>query len=206
VLLSGSKAIGLMAAAFCTVTSLTAAELCVKVTDYGDLPLPQAVVSVINLAKANEYRARTDSKGSACIVGVEEGLYSVEAGLEGFLNVRYHPVRITYPAKTQLTFRLPFSEITEGGLAQDVMLSGTLQHEGKPFSIARVCVVSGKANDRRCVTATELGEYALSVPPGVYTVDVRTAQGAEYRTKVDVSVAGIYRNRITITEEMRITH
>lgn len=92
-----------------------ASELCVTVNDPEDLPLPHAWVNVTDRIAVKTYNESTDSKGRTCLT-LPEGTYAVEAGLTGFLNVRYYPVRVTYPNPLNLTFRLPFGDITEGPL------------------------------------------------------------------------------------------
>src|SRR5262245_51077628 len=98
---------------------LAAASLCVHVTDPANLPLPDASLTAVNLVTGKIFSERTDRSGKACASAVPEGLYSVEVGMAGFLNVRYHPVRIGPAAASSLKFQLPFGEITEGPLAQE---------------------------------------------------------------------------------------
>ncbi len=190
-----------------------ASELCVAVSDSSDLPLPGASVKATDLiAKKGEkfgakaYNKSTDSKGRACLT-LPEGTYAVEVGLPGFLNVRYYPVRVTYPTSLALTFRLPVGDVTEGGLGRDAILSGTLPFEGKPVEGARICLFrKTKTAPVICRTTNAFGEYLLTVPPGIYRTEIRTARGELYRSSIDVPVPCDYRNRIGIDENQQVPH
>jgi len=172
-----------------------AASLCVKVEDPGNLPLPDASVSAVNLNTAKLYTGRTGREGRVCLSGVPEGLYAVEVGLAGFLNVRYYPVRIAPVATHELRFLLPFGEITEGTVAQEATLSGTLTQEGAPVQNASICVLTAQAGSVvKCTSTNDLGEYALIVPTGLYSVELRLPNGSVRRKRLDVSRPGFHRN------------
>jgi hypothetical protein len=86
----------------CVIVSarcLSAAELCLRVADEGQQPLPAARVHVVSLGDGQAHDRQTDANGSSCLSGLPEGLYSVEASLQGFLHVRYYPVRVSYSKK-----------------------------------------------------------------------------------------------------------
>ncbi len=177
------------------------AQLCVSVDDDSRLPLANAWVNVTALLPPDggvtgSHHGSTDSKGKACI-SLPEGMYSVEVGLIGFLNVRYYPVRVTYPSVSQLSFRLPIGDVREGGVAPEAVLSGTLLYENKPVQDAKVCILQKTdAAAVACEVTNEFGEYALSVPPGDYNTVVRTTQGAVYKSTISVPHSGTYRNRL----------
>jgi hypothetical protein len=117
---------------FSGLSLVRASEMCVTVNDSEDRPLPNAWINVIELVAASadhdlaakSYNKSADSNGSACFT-LPEGTYSVEAGVMGFLNVRYYPVRLTYPNPLALLFRLPIGDVTEGGV---VCGGGSKQH------------------------------------------------------------------------------
>jgi hypothetical protein len=156
---------------------------------------------VASLKTNKLYTGQADSNGKACITSLPEGLYSVEAGLAGFLNVRYYPVRVKYPAVEQLQFRLPLGEITEGLLSQEATVAGTLKVGDNPVEGANICILELEHNTRvTCARTNDLGEYALSLPPGVYAVETRMLDGAVHHSKINVSAPGSYRNLITVTE------
>jgi hypothetical protein len=127
-----------------------------------------------------------------------EGLYSVEASLPGFLHVKYYPVRTVPMAKQTLSFSLPFAEITEGGLGGESTLTGTLLAAGLPVESAEVCIIGVAGGPRTCTVTNELGEYALWGPAGVYLTEIHTREGRAYKSKVDMSAPGFYRNRLTL--------
>jgi len=178
---------------------LGASTLCLRVSDYGDMPLQGAWVNIVNLQSNKLYTERTDPDGRACITQIPEGLYSVETGLTGFLNVRYYPVRVKYPAVQQLQFRLPFGEINEGPLVQEASIAGTLKQGDTPTKGVTICIFQVERDTPlTCATTTNLGEYAFSLPPGMYIAEVRLPGGETQRSKIDVTTAGSYTNLITV--------
>ncbi len=183
----------------CCHSVLNASTMCVKVKDYADLALHDARATVVNLGTNTVSVGLTGRDGRACIAGIPEGLYSVEVGLTGFLNVRYYPVRLAYPVTPELEFRLPFGEIREGGLASDAIVSGTLRRGNVSVDGAKICLLGLNVEQPvTCGVTNDLGEYALSVPPGTYRVEVRIPGGTVHRSNIEVPAPGIYRNRITV--------
>jgi hypothetical protein len=180
---------------------MIAADLCATVLDITHLPLPSASVNVESLATGKAYLARADQRGTACL-SVPEGLYSVEASLTGFLHVKYYPVRATAEAKQNLIFWLPLGEIREGPFGGDSTLSGTMLSRGAPIESADVCVIGPGGAPRTCTVTNDLGEYALVVPPGAYETEIRTRDGHVYRSRVDISTPGVYRNRLSLSAGM----
>jgi hypothetical protein len=189
-------------------SSLVAAAVCARVTDSAGLPLRNAWINVVNLKTNKLYTGQADPNGKACVSKLPDGLYSVEAGLTGFLNVRYYPVRIKYPAVEQLQFRLPFSEITEGLLSQDATVAGTLKTDGDTaVQGANICILELDHHTRvTCTVTNDLGEYAFSLPPGVYVVELQMSSGAVHRSKIDVTTPGSYRNLIGATPTKERDH
>jgi hypothetical protein len=181
-----------------TGTPVIASDICATVMDYARLPLPSAILNATNLITGKSYAAKSDQKGVACFAGIPEGLYSIEAGLEGFLHVRYYPLRVTSSQTQKLTFWLPFAEINEGGFTEESILSGTLLASGSAVESAEVCIEGAAGSPRTCTVTNDLGEYALVVPAGVYQTQIRTRGGKVYKSKVDISVPGTYRNRLSL--------
>ena len=190
-------------------------EACVTVLDLVGLPLPDASVVATNLTTSKMASGGTDERGTYCFPSIPEGLYSFESGLRGFLNVRYYPVHVTFSKPAELEFRLPFGETEEGISSNEAMINGTLRRAGGPVGNASICVM-GQPNAKpiRCAQTTELGEYAIAVPPGIYYVEIRLDRsgevrplfsqkspvklGADYRVRLDVSSPGDYRNRLSL--------
>jgi hypothetical protein len=186
--------------------SVYGSELCVNVSDETDLPLANAWVNVTRMVPSSDgqveaLHASTDSKGHVCVM-LSEGTYSVEAGLTGFLNVRYQPVRIVYPNRRELAYRLPIGDSTEGGVDTDAVLSGILESAGKPVQSAKICVTNlhGTAVIA-CGGTNDLGEYGISVPRGTYRVEIQTWGKKVYRSTVNVAHPGYHRNLLSIDEE-----
>jgi hypothetical protein len=186
---------------------LAASAVCVNVNDYAGLPLHNAWVTATDLQANELFNTRTDRKGGACVSEIPEGLYSVEVGLTGFLNVRYYPVRVTSMATQELKFSLPFAEITEGGIANEAVLSGTLKEADVAIGGARMCVLSlDRDLPITCTVTNDLGEYAVSVPPGTYRVEVKAPGEAAQQSRIEIPAPGIYRNRISLQTRKEARH
>lgn len=142
-----------------------------------------------------------DTNGKACIEHLPEGLCSVEASSSGsgFLNVKYYPVRVVFPEDVNLSFRLPFGEIGEGGLLSEAILSGTLMDQGKPSGDVKICLFEGsKSLPFACTVTNDLGQYALIVPPGKYRLELSRAVARIFTATIAVPVPGYYRNRVSM--------
>jgi hypothetical protein len=182
--------------------SLPAADLCVKVVDDSELPLPKVAITATRLADRAQYQAQTDSRGGACVLKLAEGLYAVEASAVGFMTVRYYPVRVAYPSGAHLSFRLPVAEVAEGGMFGDALVSGTLLFEGKPISGASICALDSKQN-RHCTVASGLGEYALALAPGAYQIEIRAQNGDMFRLNIDAPTPDVFRDLLSVKESNR---
>jgi hypothetical protein len=177
---------------------LRASSLCVTVVDTTDAPLARAVVNVVGLTHpANMYSGLTDPAGDACIDQLAEGLYSVEASLEGFLNVRYYPVQVAFPRDIHLAFTLPLGETHEGGIQPDAVVNGTLGSVEAPLSGIKICMYpSEKLIPIACTVSNELGQYALEVPPGRYRVELSRGLNSLRSTTIELLNPGDYHNKI----------
>jgi hypothetical protein len=96
------------------------AELCVTVMDLVRLPIHTAKVRATDLSSGKSWDASVDSQGKVCLRDLPEGLYSVQATAEGFLEVSYRLVRVVSGRRGKvpgtLSFWLPFAEVKEGRL------------------------------------------------------------------------------------------
>jgi hypothetical protein len=190
---------GLLALLFWASCPVRASVLCATVMDLARLPLAAASLNATSLRTGKAYAAVADRTGIACFSNVPEGLYSVDASLAGFLHVKYYPVRVAASSPVNLSFYLPFSEIEEGGVGQEATISGTLLDErGSPVKSAEVCAIGDNAFARSCTVTNDLGEYALVLNVGVYRAEVRTREGRVFRSNIDVSSPGIYRDRVSV--------
>src|ERR1022692_396309 len=163
-LLKKAVIVSLSALGLATPTLAFASELCATVVDSAHLPLPSASVKATHLETGKPYAGQTGNDGKTCVSGLPEGLYSVEAHLAGFLYVRYYPVRVGPSAKQNLSFSLPFAEITEGGVGDESTLTGTLRKDGIAVDSATVCMTSASTSLKTCTTTNDLGEYVLLGP------------------------------------------
>jgi len=167
-----------------------------QVVDAGGNPLDGATVWVVPLSsESSAVRVTSDKEGKFTVHLLPEGIYSVEASRPGFLHVRYYPVVVNFPNETVLDFLLPVGEITEGGIQLEAMVSGTLEDKGKPASASRICLDKiGSSLAEICTDTNELGQYAVSVHPGIYVVEVTRARKQVLKRKIDLSKPGMYRN------------
>jgi hypothetical protein len=188
--------------ASCVGLRLVAADLCVKVVDATNSPIPRATLTATGVSEGGQYHAQTDSAGEACISKMIGGLYSVETSATGFVSVRYFPVRVSFPDTTRLSFRLPLGEITEGGMFGDATVVGTLRYGSSVMDGATLCAIDAKQN-RRCTKTNDLGEYMLSLAPGSYQIEVSTKSGEIFRLKIDAAAPDVYRDAITLRDEDR---
>ena len=170
------------------------------VVDAGGQPLAEASISVIPLTSdSSPVHLKTNKEGTFAVQLLAEGLYSVEASSQGFLNVRYQPVAVIFPRETELMFVLPVGEISEGGIQVDAILSGTLVKKGKPAAASRICASKIGSNiEPVCTDTNELGQYAMSVSPGIYTYLITQNRKQLVRRKLDLSRPAIYRNLIKL--------
>jgi hypothetical protein len=175
-----------------------AADVCVSVSDPVNLPVPRAWVLVASLSTMEtRLTTVTDFTGRACLKSVAEGSYSVEVGAPGFMSVRYYPVRIQPARDRTLSFRLPIGEIREGGIQEDAVLTGTFRSIDSPSPHVRICLLQrADGSVVSCTTADEMGQYALSVPPGLYVVEVTERGQKPIRRNIDLTRRGIHRKKL----------
>jgi hypothetical protein len=172
--------------------------ICAAILDVAGQPLPNATLNVVNLLDGKERATQsTDSNGMVCIERLSEGLYSAEASLAGFMNAKYHPVRVVFPRRVHLTFCLPFAENMEGGIQREAILSGTLHGKTRPVSGVKLCLFGpADAVPVACTFTNDLGQYAVVLSPGVYRVELRRQLRIVGELKLDLSLPGVYRDRI----------
>ena len=173
--------------------------ICSTVIDPGGLPLPNASTKILGLLSAPvRFSGLTDQSGKVCLTAVPEGLYAVEISLTGFLNVRYYPVRLLARNTANLTFTLPFGYIGEGGVVPESLVSGSLRRVDIAVSGVKICLfASDRSIPEACDITDDLGEYAISVAPGVYWVEIsERGKQIQPRRRLDLSTPGRYRNRI----------
>lgn len=178
-----------------------AGAICAHIVDPGNLPLPHAVLNVSNLSTtAQHYAGEADHDGNVCIDHIAEGLYAVEVSMSGFLNVRYYPVKMIFPHTTQLEFRLPFGNVNGDTFSPESILSGTLKRKGEPVEGVNICLYQNHANmPSVCDKTDDIGEYALTVPTGTYELEMSDrGKVLAPRRPIDLSVAGLYRDRLSL--------
>ena len=191
--------IGLLAIA---TTAAYASELCVRVNDELDRPLAESYINATDLITAKTYTLSADVRGRGCFK-LPEGVYAVEAGHNGYLNVRYYPFRVLIARpRLETTMRLPIGEITEGGVSEDAVLSGTVTLDEQPVRSGEICILRKETHlIVTCGVTDEFGEYVLTVPPGFYDLEARTPQRQVFTSTADISTPGFHRKRIVIPSQ-----
>lgn len=177
---------------------LFGASICCRVTDEMNLLIPRADIVIVSLLDSQiQYTVQTGRDGEACQADMAEGLYYVEARREGFLNVRYYPVRVSFPADIRLYFRLPIGDVGEGGIARESVLSGTLMYRGEVMNAVEVCLYPlGSEVATACGVTNDIGQYALTAPPAVYRVTLKRGEQVVHAHTLDLSTPGYYRDRL----------
>lgn len=180
-------------------TAAYSSELCVRVNDELGRPLPGGWIHVAELTTAEDYTNAVDKAGRACFK-LPEGVYSIEAGHVGFLNVRYYPIRIVAGRERPDTvMSLPLGDVLEGEIAKDSVLSGSVFLDGKPVQSDQVCLLKKRTREIvSCALTNEFGEYAVTVSPGIYDLEVRTWKKMLFSSTEDLSSPGSHRKRIVI--------
>jgi hypothetical protein len=143
----------------------------------------------------------TDDSGLACSKEVREGTYRVDAWKPGFLRASFQPVSILPRVMNRLTIVLPFGEINEGGISEVALVIGTLTENEEPVQDGRICFTLPKTlKPVFCVDTDRRGEYAASLLPGAYEVEVSRRNGKPVLTKLSLPAPGIYRNKIRASD------
>ncbi len=76
------------------------------------------------------------------------------------------------------------------------MLSGTLKRADKVASGITICLYQADTLVG-CDTTDDLGEYAIAVPPGVYSIDISGVNvRSQPRQQIDLSSPGMHRRII----------
>jgi hypothetical protein len=174
-----------------------------NVTDETGSPLRGAKITLQKLSgEPFDESSQTDSQGRYSFPELPDGEYSIEAGLKGFGSVLYKPVQIFFPAQVRRNFVLEVVDLgTEGGVYASSELVGELTWKGARVAHANVCAVrTDGQHGPVCTTTNRLGQYFPGVPPGLYTIAVDGQGGLKSKQQLDMSVAGEYRNKITLAD------
>jgi hypothetical protein len=172
-----------------------------RVFDSSGQPLIGAAVLINKLDSAGYIESKlTDEQGRYEFSELPNGEYSVEASCRGFVTVSVKPIRVYFPAQVQWRFDLRVADLgNEGGVYATSEVIGELISQGVRIANARICMNSINSLERpACTTTNRLGQYALSVKPGVYDVTVERPRESLTTMRLDVSTSGEYRNKIKL--------
>lgn len=179
-----------MVALLIVVARASASRLCVKVTDEAELPIPETLIRIIELKTTHSHEQHTNEDGRTCFTEIAEGAYSVEASRQGFLNAKYFPLHVAPVQTATLTIRLPIDQVVEGRVTEDVIVSGTLTQRDAPFSNVNICFRSMKDRRRSCVTSDRIGQYFITLRPGVFEIELRSDSKVLRKLRVDLTTPG----------------
>lgn len=171
-----------------------------RVLDPTFQPIAGSRVVLRSLSKPeSSVTAQTDSSGRFRMDLVPNGTYYLEASKPGFLNVRYHPIRVRFSRPVEQEFVLPFdwgAVIRNELPGQLATLTGELFINGKPLAGVDLCAIN--SGGRVCTTTNEIGQYALQVRPGTYQVTVQRGRDVIARQNLHLLQASEYVDLITI--------
>ena len=182
---------------FCT-------SICATVTDPTGQPITGASIVVHGGSGSDDRTAFTEpaALGRTCVQKIPDGEYSVEASAPGFMHVVYYPVAVRLPKDITLSFRLPlgsFDPLRSTYVGSDVILYGTLTDGTMPASDVEICLTGEtKADDKKCTTTNDVGQYTLVMPPQKYRVHLTTVREQTYSTRIEVMAPGYYRNLLSV--------
>jgi Carboxypeptidase regulatory-like domain len=166
-------------------------------------PLKGAVITVVDLASSERHVSRdSDAEGKACVQGVPDGDYSVEASAAGYMHVAYYPVLVHSPDEITLSFRLligSFDPLRSTYVGTDATVYGTLTTGANPAANVKICLFEGSRVDApKCVNTNDVGQYKLVVPARQYRAELTPLHGRPYTATLDLTNPGYYRNRISL--------
>lgn len=159
-----------------------------------------ATVSVHGLSGERfEQSKLTDDHGDYSFAELPDGEYAIEAELRGFVSTAFRPVRINFPMEVHWNFKLAVADLgVEGGISASSDLVGELLFRGTRMSSTRICLTRADGTGRpTCTVTNRLGQYFLSVEPGLYDVTIDRS-GLENKRRLDMSSPGAYRNRLPL--------
>jgi hypothetical protein len=170
-----------------------------RVSDASNAPIAGATVTLQMIGKPQEtFTAKTGKDGIYEFREVPDGSYSIEAGMKGYVSVRYAPIHILFPFGFERDFRLPADEVYESDAPDKAHVAGELKVADKPIGGVRVCL--RRRQEEFCTTTNRLGQYSLLVPPGSWlaVVTAQKDKSVLWRQRLQLAKPGEYRDQIHI--------
>ena len=176
-----------------------------RVVDEAGGALPGAAVSIHKLSgEGFDTTIRTNRNGEFMIDSLPDGEYAIRAELRGFVSVTFDPVRIVFPSRVRKDFILRVAYLgNEGGVYASSILDGELIWRGHRIANASICLTGDQGKRAICTVTNRLGQYSLSVQPGLYTVTVDEGEHLKVSHKLDLRTAGEYRNKIHVEPSVK---
>jgi Carboxypeptidase regulatory-like domain len=185
----------------CWATSEGGPAISGRVSDAVGGAIPNARIFLHKLSgEPYEATATPDNKGEYAFDALPDGYYSLRV-TAGFVGVSYEPLKIEFPRQLRRMFVLEVADTGSGdGVYSSSELVGILDLLGKPISGATICAVPVELGHRpACTVTNRLGQYFLSLQPGMYVINVIQEGGQSQEYRMDMGTAGEYRDRVHLT-------
>lgn len=181
----------------CVPALLAESAVSGRVLDQSRYPLPGAVVTLNSLSDPQvTLKTSAARDGRYSFQEVPNGVYSLETSYNGFVGIRYGPIRVRFPLPVQRDFELPIAPGNEGGVQFYAEVVGELKYQGRWLAHATVCFSRNSAPN--CVNTNGIGQYYIALPPGVYDGSVQVEDKVLWRGHLDLGNLGEYRNYIRL--------
>ena len=161
--------------------------------------LPGVMVIAQSLSSPQvQFSTKTDRAGNYSFEELPDGDFSLGATADGYIGTTYSPIRIRYPSRESRDFVLPLAVHETKANEINVRIFGTLFVEGRPLASSTVCVLREPV--KRCVETNGIGQYFLTVEPGVYRAWVLSNERIVWVSSLEFLQAGSYRDPIRISQ------
>ncbi len=145
------------------------------------------------------FQTTADKDGHYSFREVPDGEYSLEARATGLVAVRYSPIRVKFPLPVQKDFVLDIAPGHEGGIQIQADVVGALAQSGRTLAHAKVCL--SQESRESCAETNGIGQYYLSVPPGIYVVAISIDGNTLWKGRLELPRAGEYRDKLQLNQQ-----
>ena len=161
--------------------------------------LPGVMVIAQSLSSPQlQFSTKTDGAGNYSFEELPDGDFSLGANADGYIGTTYSPIRIQYPLRESRDFVLPLAVHESRAAEINVRIFGTLLVKGRPLARSTVCVL--REPIKKCVETNGIGQYSLTVEPGVYRAWVLSNEEIVWVNSLEFPQAGSYRDPIRIRQ------
>jgi hypothetical protein len=177
------------------------AEVRGQVSDVSQNPIPGAHVTLTNVAKPElRFEFDTDERGVFTTDTIPNGVYWLETSGEGFQPNHRITCDIHFPRGLNIGITLFRPDEAGPPQVTDAEVWGELSDSSGPLAKAKVCLsAEGKGgNKQSCTVTNRLGQYSLSVAPGVYRGSVIVDNEVTWEGRLALSQCREYPDPITL--------